>query len=165
MEFLTKKECVNWCKEHTIKVAECPMPDGYSLSFPIPKIAGVQGALSRSLIEWFGDYDEVLFWVTDWPLYKADEMELFLSIRKGQAENRDLIQAPGCIIVKKDEEKIKGYIFLMMAFLWDSYLIASDNTAIFTSHEEYMDMISQDKHKHDQIKAILESFDIKPIRD
>ncbi len=163
MIFLTEKECVEWCKKHSIEVDESSKPiippNQHSLSFYKPVISSVQLSLSRYLIECLGDFGSILFWIMDWPLYKADEMAMILSLRKGYNETRDLIDAPGYVVDKEEIDKLVGYVFLMIAYEWDSFFVTNHSrTMIFISHDGYIVIYNNDKQKIEELREIITDY-------
>jgi len=103
-----------------------------------------------------------MLWILDWPLYHSDEMELLIRLRKGHGENRTLINTPGHVLVKDEREELVGFLFLMMAFGWDSLLLAARPTRIILiSHDNFIKVLHGCEQKVLRIQEIVKTFGIQ----
>lgn len=133
-----------------------------AVRFEIPSRAGVQIALSEALVSAIPDVSRSLLWVSDWPLYKEQEMALMMRIRAGYGESRLLIEAPGHILEEADRSILAGLLFLMQAFGWDSYYLTPDaQTLLRTTHHERMEVLTRDARFATKIREIGAQFSLE----
>src|SRR6266436_4149808 len=118
MKCLTNKECLEWLETRDINGVT---PEGwpkvsgdYEVFFAAPTDARAQGLLARDLVAWAGDFEAALFWLSDWPFYKPDEMAIIAGLRRAHGEQRRLIDAPGHVFEFSEHGELIGWVSLMM---------------------------------------------------
>jgi len=148
MKCITNRECLEWLEEHAI---DASTPEGwpevvgdYEVFFAAPRDARAQGLLARDLVAWLGGFETGLFWLTDWPFYKPDEMAIISGLRRAHGEHRGLIDAPGHIFEASERDELIGWVSLMINFGWDGYLFALPfrGSMFQTSHEDFVWAVS-----------------------
>jgi hypothetical protein len=171
MQCLTPPESADWLRAHCIEglsedASPCVFGD-YEVFAEAPRDARAQQRFARDLLSWIGDFEAALFWLTDWPFYKADEMALLSSLRKSHGEDRRLIDAPGHVFASTERDEIIGWVSLMMCFGWDSYLFAWPfQGAMFqTSHDDFVWLLSSDAERFSEAQRIVRGYELKIYRE
>jgi hypothetical protein len=171
MRCLTPPESADWLRIRRIEglcedATPCALGD-YEVFATAPRDARAQQRLARDLVSWLGESEAALFWLTDWPFYKADEMALVSSLRKSHGEHRRLIEAPGHIFAAGERDEMIGWVFLMMCFGWDAYLFASpfQGNMFQTSHEDFVWLLSSDANRFSEAQRIIRGYELKIHRE
>jgi hypothetical protein len=150
MQCITPPECLDWLEAKKIDaVSDRGFPEvvgNYEVFFAAPDKARLQTILARELVEWIGEFETVLFWISDWPAYKPEEMAIITALRRAHGEDRWLIDAPGHIFTREEKDELIGWVSLMMAFGWDGFLFAAPfrGKMFQTSHEDFIWITSED---------------------
>src|ERR1051325_9841545 len=144
MRCLTNKECLEWLETRDIdRVSAQGWPEvvgDYEVFFAAPKEARAHALLARDLVTWVDEFETALFWLSDWPFYKPDEMAIVSGLRHAHGEQRHLIDAPGHVFEFKERNELVGWVSLMMSFGWDGHLFTSPfrGSMFQTSHEAFV---------------------------
>ena len=171
MQCLNPSESAEWLRTRSIAGLSdggkpCVFGD-YEVFAASPREARVQQLLARDLVTWLGDFESVLFWLTDWPFYTPDEMALIESLRKSHGERRLLIEAPGHVFVESERDELIGWVSLMMCFGWDGYLFTSpfQGSLFQTSHEDFVWLLSSVVERFAEAQRIIRQYDLKIYRE
>jgi len=166
MKCLTGIECSDWLKSHSIIEA----PYNYNLAyvksnytrFDPPKTSSHLIAFTRHFFDWVGDFESALLQMTDWPLYKPDEMAIISAVRRSHEETRRLIEAPGHLFEKKEEAKLIAMFYLSIMFDWTSYLYFLPNRVTILNWEgSIIDLWSFDSKHFSEFDKIKETFQLQ----
>ena len=171
MKCITNRECLEWLEEHAI---DASTPDGwpevvgdYEVFFAAPRDARAQGLLARDLVAWLGGVETGLFWLTDWPFYKPDEMAIISGLRRAHGEQRRLIDAPGHIFEASERDELIGWVSLMINFGWDGYLFALPfrGSMFQTSHEDFVWAVSSAPEHFNEARKLVRKYELKIHRE
>jgi hypothetical protein len=144
MHFLTDAECREWLQQEDIDAVDSrgfpEVVGDYEVFFAAPKEARAQQMLAREMVEWVGEFDAALLWLSDWPAYRPEEMAIALALRRAHGEERHLIDAPGHLFTWQEKDELVGWIALLICFGWDGFLFASPfkGSMFQTSHEDFL---------------------------
>ncbi len=168
---LTNKECLEWLEARDIDgVSAEGWPEvvgDYEVFFAAPTEARAQGLLARDLVAWVGEFETALFWLSDWPAYKLDEMAIALSLRRAHGEQRWLIDAPGHVFEFKERDELVGWVSLMMSFGWDGHLFTSPfRSSMFqTSHEDFVWVVTSDLQQFAEARKFVRKYEVEIYRE
>jgi hypothetical protein len=171
MKCLTNSECLEWLEAHAIDAATAEgwpeMVGDYDVKFAAPREARAQGLLARDLVAWIGEFETTLFWLTDWPFYKPDEMAIISGLRRAHGEQRRLIDAPGHLFEVSERDELTGWVALMMGFGWDGYLFGLPfRGSIFqTSHEDFVWAVTSTPDRFSVAREMVRKYELKVYRE
>jgi hypothetical protein len=171
MQCLTPSEAADWLRaRHIDSLCEHGSPcvfGDYEVFAASPRDAREQQLLARDLMSWLGEFDSALFWLTDWPLYQADEMALISSLRRSHGERRLLIEAPGHVFAESERDELTAWVSLMMCFGWDGYLFATpfQGSMFQTSHEDFVWLLSASVERFTKAQQIVRAYELKIYRE
>ena len=164
MRCLTNSECAEWLRSHEIdgvsKHGSQEVTGDFEILFAAPREARIQACLVRELVAWVGEFKTALFWISDWPFYKPDEMAIVEGLRRAHGECRRLIEAPGHLFEWEERDELIGWIALMMSFGWDGHLFVSPfHGAVFqTSHEDFVRVTTSCAEHFAAVKQLVHNF-------
>ncbi len=166
MNILTKAEGENWLREHQLPTNQENLTQFYrnKISYLIDKDSGVKTALSRSLLgfikESLGD-NEGVFWITEWGIWPSSENQtLFYAYRKTLGEERTIINVPFHVFNKNDLDSMECLVDLALYFIWGFMLIIREGkTIIRVSHDESIEVYSQEDAELTKYKNLFEGFE------
>lgn len=167
MKCITNRECLEWLDDHAIDAATAEgwpeMVGDYDVLFDAPKDSRTQGLLARDLVAWFGAFETALFWLTDWPFYKPDEMAIIDGLRRAHGEGRRLIDAPGHVFEASDREELTGWVSLMMNFGWDGYLFTLPfrGSMFQISHEDFVWVVTSTPDPFSEAQKLVRKYQLK----
>ncbi len=167
MNFITKAECCDWCKQRGLEVDDdrrgIRNTFAHSMTTRIPPESRRHAILSRYLIHVLPQWDNCLLWVTTWGVWPTEENEpIYNHLRSGYGDNRPLIEAPGHLFDQSEKEDAVGFLRLVFTYGRDAYLIPSNSTTmVFVSHDEYVDVFVGDKQRLKDIEDGLLDLDQK----
>ncbi|RPJ85913.1 MAG: hypothetical protein EHM18_08910 [Acidobacteria bacterium] len=171
MQCLTTTECTDWLDAHGMggfspKTGPEDPIDG-ELLFAAPKEARTQANLARALVNWLGELDVLLLWITDWPFYKPDEMAIALGLRKAHGEDRLVIEAPGQVFSLHEQDELIGWVHLLMSYGWDGHLYPFPFCgALFqTSHEDILWAFTSGVERLRTCREIVDSYQLEVHRE
>jgi hypothetical protein len=153
MKTLTGKGCIAWLKANSIEaVNDRGRPEvvgDYEVLFATPVGARAQKCLARDIVEWVGELQTALLWLTDWPFYKPEEMALIRALRRGGDSPRPLIDTPGHPFSCEEKDELVGWVFLMMNFGWDGFVFPHPfwGSMFQTSHEDFVWITAADQDR------------------
>ena len=171
MKCLSNRECLEWLETRDIDGASAEgwpeVVGDYEILCAAPKEARAQALLARDLVAWVGEFETVLFWLSDWPFCKPDEMAIALGLRHGHGERRQLIEAPGHIFEFKERDELVGWVSLMMSFGWDGHLFTSPfrGNMFQTSHEDFVWLVTSDPQQFGDAREFIRKYDVKIYRE
>lgn len=171
MRCLTNKECLEWLETRDIDgVSAEGWPEvvgDYEVFFAAPREARSQGLLARDLVTWVGEFETALFWLSDWPFYKPDEMAIALGLRRAHKEQRQLIDAPGHVFEFKERDELVGWVSLMMSFGWDGHLFTSPfhGSMFQTSHEDFVWAFTSDLQQFGEARKFVRKYEVEIYRE
>jgi hypothetical protein len=171
MKCITDTQCVEWLKTRDIDGAAAngrpKMVGDHELLFAAPKAARVQLFLARDLVTWVGGFERALFWVSDWPFYKPEEMAIALGLRRAHQEVRQFIEAPGHLFEFDECDELVGWVSLMMNFGWDGHLFAYPfrGNVFQTSHHDTMWATTTDIQQFRALREMIRQYDADVYRE
>jgi hypothetical protein len=171
MKCFTNTECLEWLESHRIEgVSAEGWPEvvgDYEVLFAAPRDARAQGLLARDLVAWVGEFEAALFWLSDWPFYKADEMAIISGLRRAHGEHRKLLDAPGHLFASGEREELTGWVSLMMSFGWDGHLFPFPfrGSMFQTSHEDFVWVVASDTNQFGQARKVVRKYELKIHRE
>jgi hypothetical protein len=130
------------------------------VQFWIRKSEGDLAAIAKGIIEILDADDEVLLVADDWGLYREEEMEQILEIRRGMGETRSVIDAPGHEMKRDDENYRQKLIqfFLSAETGWSAYVYAfPSKTTLFFWERDIIDLWSQRRGTVEKFESFLET--------
>lgn len=139
MQILTNDESAAWCSERGFKLNASPYWRDERISSGIRFLTeskqSVVEAFVRNVVNTVA-YDGAIVWLTDWPLYKEDEMAVFERIRASTGENRRLVDAPGHAFNSNEIHDCIGMFNLCVQYFWDAFLfVPQGNLIAYNSHD------------------------------
>ena len=171
MECLANKECLDWLESRGI---DGVTPEGwpgvvgdYEVYCAAPETSRAQGLLARDLVGWVGKFERALFWVSDWPFYKPDEMAITLALRRAHGEKRRLIDAPGHVFDLSETDELVGWVSLMMSFGWDGHLFTWPfrDSMFQTSHEDSVWVVTSNAEKFGEARNLVRKYNLEIYRE
>lgn len=167
MKVLTKSECNAWLASHNIESEGDERlalpPQGYSKWFETPQTSRFQLVLAHGLAAWF-NYPKAFFWMSTWPHYETQEMELFLQWRQNHGDESVLIEAPGHLFNIEDKASawVMGELLLFaMAFNWEGYLLQPEQRSVIWIGDDIIGIITQEQNKDKDLQELLDALCIK----
>jgi hypothetical protein len=165
MKCLTNAECSDWLRNQRMVEEPYgePLPVGsHYKQFAPPTSARHLAAFSRHLFDWLGNYDTALLHITDWGLYKPDEMAVIQAIRRSHGEHRMLIDAPGHLFEAKERDELIGMFYLTVMFGWSAYLyFPAAKATIFNWEGDLIDLWSADAEHFSKFSSIIDTFQLR----
>jgi hypothetical protein len=171
MRCFTKVECLEWLESHEIDGATAEgwpeVVGDYEVLFAAPRDARAQGLLARDIVAWVGEFEVALFWLSDWPFYKPDEMAIISGLRRAHGEARRLIDAPGHLFESGEREELVGWVSLMMNFGWDGHLFSLPfrGSTFQTSHEDIVWAGTTDAGQFSEAQKLARKYELKIHRE
>jgi len=171
MKCLTQTECLEWLESRNIDGATAEgwpeVVGDYEVFFDAPRDCRIQGLLARDLVAWVGEFETALFWLSDWPFYKPDEMAIISGLRSAHGEGRRLIDAPGHVFAFGERDELTGWVSLMMNFGWDGYLFTFPfrGSMFQTSHEDFVWVVTSDANQFTEARKQVRKYDLKIHRE
>lgn len=171
MKCLTDKECLEWLENRGIDgVSAEGWPEvvgDYEVFFAAPRESRTQALLARDLVTWVGEYETALFWLSDWPFYKPEEMATILDLRRAHGEQRQLIDSPGHLFDFREQDELIGWVSLMMRFGWDGHLFTSPfRSSMFqTSHEDFVWVVTSDLQQFGEARKFVRKYEVEIYRE
>ena len=169
MKCLTPTECSEWLRERGI--IESPYSGdepvkAHCIQFEPPANPRRLTAFTRALVATSGEFPGALVVFTDWSLYRADEMALVNSLRRGHGEHRWLIDAPGHLFESPEEAEAIGHCYLAVTFGWSAYLyLASGVATVFFWEGDLVDFWSSDESLTQAVLRVVREFDLRVTSD
>lgn len=82
--------------------------------------------------------------------------------RSSRGETKPLIETPAHLFGSDEASDAQTLLTIAIVFGWDCYLIP-DNASYyaFTSHDEYLEVVSGSREIHSRFKTELESWDAR----
>src|SRR5207245_2304990 len=103
---------------------------------------------------------------TDWALYKPDEMALVQAIRRGHEERRWLIDAPGHLFEKSEENEAIGHCYLAAIFGWSAYLyLASGAVTMLFWEGDLVDVWCPEETLARALRKVVQSYELRITSD
>jgi hypothetical protein len=165
MHVVTNDEARRWCAEHGLPFDHLPhwtdtrIQDG--VRFLTDRKQSVVEALIRHIVG-YDAFDEGIVWITDWPLYKPDEMAVITRFRGSIGESRQLIDAPGHIFGAKETPDCIGCFNLCVQYFWDALLfVPTSGLLIFNSHDGFQYASSLSESGRAELQSIVTNYDLK----
>ena len=171
MKCLTNKECLDWLEARDIDgVTAEGWPEvvgDYEVFCAAPRDARAQGLLARDLVTWVGEFETALFWLSDWPFCKPDEMAIISGLRRAHGEQRRLIDAPGHLFEFSERDELVAWVSLMMSFGWDGHLFTSPfcGSVFQTSHEDFIWVVTSDQQQFGEVKQFVRKYGVEIYRE
>jgi hypothetical protein len=90
--------------------------------------------------------DERLLWLHDWGVWSSGEhLPLFSRLRACFGEDRNLIDVPGHLFGRNDDQDGLSFLILSVLFLWDGWLYSDSGIVTVFSHDEW-GVVHEPKH-------------------
>ena len=167
MNILTNDEAAIWCSDRGFNLDAPPHSnDGRinsGIRFATKSKQSVVEAFVRCVINSL-EFDEALVWLTDWPLYKPDEMVVIQRFRASVGEERLLIDAPGHAFGPTEINDCVGFFNLCVQYYWDAFLfVPQAKLLVFNSHDEVQCMSSPSEQVVVEIATLIKPFELTPL--
>lgn len=168
MKMLTKAEADEWCKAREIALDERGRPgvrggEFHKERFMLPSAASKHLWLSRAIEDAIQPWRTCLLWVRDWGIWTSSEnWHLYYRLRQSYGDRQLMEDAPAHLFLDFESNDLVTFIQVGISMGFDlSVLSADDYGHAFISHDEWFDLVLQDKTSLDQISA---KFDKAGIR-
>jgi len=171
MRCLSDVECLDWLEVNNIDAAdERGLPEAVGdceILFAAPTVGRTQQRVARELVEWLGNFENALLWIADWPLYQPEEMAIVLTMRRGYAEHRALLAAPGLLFAWEERELLIAWLFFLTTFGWDGYLFPSPfaGSMLQTSHDDFLRITSSNAEHLALAASLPRKYDLAIYRE
>jgi len=168
MRVLTYFECAEWCAKRgfpTRQYEGCHASPDFDtaaieagpfhlLRFDVQKDVDQLVSEARQLYSLMGPEPEVLLWFGDWGVWSySQHMPLLTRFRKGLAEDRPLIEAPGHLLAADDADDAISMVVMALLFSWNCHLLAaSGRDAVTVSHDDWGWFASRDRARADSVR-------------
>jgi hypothetical protein len=168
MEVLTVDACASWLLSRGGEVTSGGRPvlpaNATKTVFTVPQESRAQVVLARQLAQWV-DSRGGLLWLTDWPIFTPEEMDLFLEARRDRDGTRSLIDAPGHLLQGQQETSVKlaVLLFLLMAFNWEGYYFQDDGGAVIWMADEMIDVRTRHPDKTHLLRQVLDALHVTMV--
>jgi len=115
---------------------------------------------SQCLVKFVQPFDHCLLWVTTWGVWRSSEnLHLFYRLRDSYGERRQLPDAPGMMFLAYEGADLATFVELALIFGWDFYLLPLERYGTaFVSHDEYLQLFTDDAEKADWARAWLKQY-------
>ena len=157
MYTITKEEAAKWIKAHNVGTVSIFInsspPEQYLRLFDFVE----------SLLKILKSHCGMLL-LTDWPLYLPYQMTMIEMIRKGNGENRRLIDSPGHIIENEDSDKLLCLICLVVIFRWDATFYPTDNSfQLILNHHEliFLNFTDSARDMATDVTELIKNYNLK----
>src|SRR5579871_377359 len=138
MKCLTRDESQKWLDLEGFEFVECRYPRStfsrLRLMATVPNGSLKLYYFCLHVVDCLPETSNLLLLISQWETYPAEQLMFFEMLRHQNGNSKTLIDAPGHLFTGKvDSEKalLVGLIFLMIAFNWEGYLIASRQTYVY----------------------------------
>jgi|SRR6185369_9081101 len=164
MRFLTPEQWQAWCVARQVPLREASRirpaigADHFHIALlPYPSDSGGKVRFARRLLSLVASDSEALVLVDDWDVWPSSQhLPLFTRFREALGERRPLLEAPGHVVTRADEDDAISIVALSLLFLWDCYGISSTGRdAFYISHDEHCDFASRDAAVAERVTAEL----------
>lgn len=164
---LSKDESKRWCEGFDFVESGLPKIDKfkYRVTAPFAQMpASRLHWLARLAASHLEPFDECLLWVTQWEIWPSSEnFHLFYRLRESYGERRRLVDAPGHLFLKHENADLATFISLGLWNGWDFYLLPDlGNGAAFVSHDEVVELHTNDKDVAAPAKELLPGASVTP---
>ncbi|HVY68593.1 MAG TPA: hypothetical protein VHH73_01610 [Verrucomicrobiae bacterium] len=134
----------------------------------MPHKATVLMALASALVEWLPADAESLLWISNWQAEQIESFTLFHAARRGHAEPRALMEAPGHLVdlnSQTDRQIAAGLIFLVMAFGWEGYFASKQRGGFIYFGDEHLVFTTRNARQLRQVTDYVAQFHLQLIDD
>ena len=144
MKTLSKSEISQWLQSHGIFPAEKKQ---FDVCASLPPEASRCAWLSKFIQETLQPWDECLLWVSEWMVWPSSEnWPLYYRVRESYGDKRLLIDAPGHLFSKNEEQDLVNILQIGLMSGWDiSIFPSNDHKQFFVSHDEWFGFSFVDK--------------------
>jgi hypothetical protein len=160
MEIIDKEKTMKWLSSKGLLDSKGSLSfSGFSkpVSYRIPTASGKKTVLSRVITSLFDSETESLLWIDEWGIWPScEDWTLFEGFRKSLGESTKLYEKPGHIFSKQDLGAITSLVAMVLYFCCGAVIVPTTKSFIIKiSHDEFIDIYSQDKEVLIQIKSII----------
>ncbi len=164
MKCLTDKECSEWLAKRGLTKdpyqAHKAAPPFYK-QFRLPPHFGRMNAVFRAIVWNAEPFADALVHVTDWELYRPDEMEIVSRVITACGEAKPLVETPGHLFTGSERELIVGFIALVTGYTWSVYVYFDHGLTALSWEGELMDVWSVDQSRCAKICAAMQELKIE----
>ncbi len=130
--------------------------------YHIPKNATVQISLCHTIFDCLPSCDEMLLYLTDWPIYKPGEMAVWSRIRQSFGCHERLIDSPGHLLFAEDRTSglSAGLCSLVMLSVWEGFLALPSMSGIVFG-DAWIELFSENKDLSQEFAAMMESYNLR----
>ena len=137
---LSRTAAENWCVAHGVLLDGRRRPDepACAARFDIPEDAGRRIGMVAERMAHYESEPEILVWFTEWGVWPSGERpHIFTRLRASYGENRPLIETPGHVFQRLEQDDAISFVTLGVLFLWAVYVVGgSGNRLVHYSHDE-----------------------------
>jgi hypothetical protein len=158
MRFYTEDECQAW-----LDGKERQKPDAVEglLSYRLPYPREPYGVYytARWIATNLTYRMPTLLWMTEWGVWASSEnWHLYYKLRQSYSDQHLLHEAPGHLFLEYETEDLASFLQIAMLNGWGGYVLTqADYANAFFSHDEYIDLFSNDQGVIDQVCKGLSS--------
>jgi hypothetical protein len=165
MQVLSPDHARDWCAIRGLTFAPSPRCTDARINNGIRFLTegkqAVTKAVIRCIVGHYG-FDEAIVWITDWPLYRPDEMAVVMRLRASVGELRRLIDAPAHLFGSEETADCIGLFNLCIQYYWDALLfVPASGLFVFNSHDGIQYVSSLSEPRRNEIKEMLVEFDLE----
>jgi len=167
MKIFTNSEAATWCNDRGFQCHAADAPHwrdpriNNCLQFVTRDKNHVAEAFIRGLIG-SAEFDEAIVWLTDWPLYRPDEMAVIRRFRASIGEARDLIDAPAHVFDRQEADDCIGLFNLCIHYYFDAFMfVTNSNLIAYNSHDEVQYVSSLSNDEQQKIKTVVENYNLE----
>lgn len=135
------------------------------LTLFLPKLPYQVSYLANDLLPYSenAEFQTCLLWITDWGIWSDTSErvanELVQSFRATHGETKPLMETPAHLFGRAEAAQAQTLLTIAIVFGWDCYAIpAHGNYYAFTSHDEYIAVVSSNSAIHEPFAKYLKRW-------
>jgi hypothetical protein len=166
MQFLTSAECEQWLSDRDRvrpTLSSCSLPPGgrvgeggeFTARIGFPNKAHRLQWFARQIATQLASGAPCLMWLDEWGIWN-ENLHLYYRLRESYGDRRLLEVAPGHLCLGYETEDLATMLQVAKLNGWGGYLLTHlDYVNAFVSHDEYIDLFSNDQSLIESLKADL----------
>jgi hypothetical protein len=146
MHFLSDADCRRWLADRSRKLpGSCDATANARLWFPKSPFGFYSWA--RSIVRSITFDQPCLLWIVEWGIWASSEnWSLYGRLKRSYDDLASLPDKPGHLFDSNESDDLVTFMQLTMMFGWGGYLLTEANRVnAFVSHDEFMDIFSEDE--------------------
>lgn len=102
-------------------------------------------AIAKRSVSWLGDFRSCLFWVCEYGIWPSSEnWHLYYRLRSSYGDLRQLIEAPGHLVMDYEKADLVTLVDLAIQFGWGGHVLPTlSKTYMYLSHDGWLHIESE----------------------